>query len=206
MKKLDKILMMLNLFYTRKLVPMDTIQRVCGIPERTAYRYINTLSEADIPIYYDRDSRAYRLNRDECVEVGNLDINEQVLLVLALRIVSNTLPDAYRSDVDRLSRKMFSRLSLPMEEVWHALGRTLRETDLNQPQMGRMVTTAMVLAAMLANRRLRMVRRDDAESNSPCEIEEPSIVFGNSWCLVDRSRDGHQTPTAFEDIKRITID
>ncbi|MCB2229601.1 hypothetical protein KQH82_02720 [bacterium] len=206
MKKLDKILMLLNLFYTRKRVTMDTILRVCDIPERTAYRYLNTLSEANIPIYFDKDSRAYRLNTDDSVEVDNLNMNEQVLLVLALRILSGSLGSSYKTNVDRLSRKLFTRMSLPMEEVWYALGKTMKDEDLSIDNVNRLATTALVLAAMQANRPIQLRKNTDPDGVDPAILEQPSIIFGAVWSLIDRNLNGNQTPTALDDITEVSIE
>lgn len=206
MKKLDKILMLLNLFYTRKRVSMESIRRVCEIPERTAYRYLNTLSEANIPIYYDRESRAYQLNRQDDVELGNLDINEQVLMVLALRVLGSTLPDAYQEALTQLSRKVFSRLSLPMEEVWHAMDKTVRADELDREQVHRLATTALILAAIQANRPIRLLRSEDDDGDKWHTVEKPSIQFGDGWCLIDRNSDGRPSAVALESIATVTIE
>ena len=59
---------------------------------------------------------------------------------------------------------------------------------------------------MQANRRIQLRRVTDAEDDEPFEVEKPSIVFGDVWSLIDRSRNGDQEVTALEDVVEVRID
>ncbi|MBK7143327.1 MAG: hypothetical protein IPH75_14730 [bacterium] len=49
------------MFSHRRAVSLKMIRETCGIPRRTAFRYLNAISEANIPIYFDRERGGYCL-------------------------------------------------------------------------------------------------------------------------------------------------
>ena len=53
MAKYDRLLYILNLLRSRKNLNAEMLAAECGVTERTIYRDIIALSDANIPIYYD---------------------------------------------------------------------------------------------------------------------------------------------------------
>ena len=60
MTALEKLFLLVNMLYTRRSVSVGTIMHDCSVSRRTVFRYIRTLSEANVPVYYDKDVRGYR--------------------------------------------------------------------------------------------------------------------------------------------------
>ena len=81
MPKYDRLLHILNLLRARRNMNAAALARECGVTERSVYRDIISLSEANIPIYYDH---GYRLASDNFLPPLNFDYEEYHCLRLAL--------------------------------------------------------------------------------------------------------------------------
>ncbi len=81
MAKYDRLLYILNLLRSRKTLNAARIARECEVTERSIYRDIISLSEANIPIYYDR---GYKLASDNFLPPLNFTFEEYRCLKLAL--------------------------------------------------------------------------------------------------------------------------
>jgi predicted DNA-binding transcriptional regulator YafY len=58
--KHDRLLQLLSMLRRRRRHSVKDLARECGVSVRTVYRDINTLSEANYPIYYDSGYRMLR--------------------------------------------------------------------------------------------------------------------------------------------------
>jgi predicted DNA-binding transcriptional regulator YafY len=85
MPKYDRLLFILNLLRSRRNLNAARIAGECGVTERTIYRDIISLSEANIPIYYDR---GYKYASDNFLPPLNFDVDEY----LTLKTVLETSP------------------------------------------------------------------------------------------------------------------
>jgi predicted DNA-binding transcriptional regulator YafY len=81
MAKYDRLLYILNLLRTRKNLNAARLAEECGVTERTIYRDIISLSEANIPIYYDK---GYKYASDNFLPPLNFNIDEYLALKTAL--------------------------------------------------------------------------------------------------------------------------
>ncbi len=81
MAKYDRLLFILNLLRTRKNFNAERLAEECGVTERTIYRDIIALSEANIPIYYDK---GYKYASDNFLPPLNFNIDEYLALKTAL--------------------------------------------------------------------------------------------------------------------------
>ncbi|MEA1980896.1 MAG: YafY family protein [candidate division Zixibacteria bacterium] len=81
MPKYDRLLYILNLLRSRKNLNASAIAKECNVTERSIYRDIISLSEANIPIYYDN---GYKLASDNFLPPLNLDIDEYNFLKLTI--------------------------------------------------------------------------------------------------------------------------
>jgi predicted DNA-binding transcriptional regulator YafY len=81
MAKYDRLLYILNLLRSRKTLNAARLARECEVTERSIYRDIISLSEANIPIYYDR---GYKLASDNFLPPMNFTFEEYRCLKLAL--------------------------------------------------------------------------------------------------------------------------
>lgn len=81
MSKYDRLLYILNLLRSRRNLNAAMIAKECGVTERSIYRDIATLSEANIPIYYDN---GYKFASKNFLPPLNFTINEYFALKTAL--------------------------------------------------------------------------------------------------------------------------
>ena len=93
MAKYDRLLFILNLLRSRRNLNAAMIAAECGVTERTIYRDVISISEANVPIYYDR---GYKYASDNFLPPLNFNIDEYLTLISILE--SSPL---YKSGLDR---------------------------------------------------------------------------------------------------------
>ena len=108
MNKYDRMLFILNLLRTRKNMNADKLAEECGVTERSIYRDIISLSEMNIPIYYDN---GYKLASDNFLPPLNFSIEEYQLLKTALESSPLIKADKYKSVYKSLIPKIENCLS-----------------------------------------------------------------------------------------------
>ena len=81
MAKYDRLLYVLNLLRSRKSLNAARLAEECGVTERSIYRDIISLSEANVPIYYDN---GYKLASGNFLPPLNFSFEEYSCLKLAL--------------------------------------------------------------------------------------------------------------------------
>ena len=82
MNKYDRMLHILNLLRSRRNLNAQRLAEECGVTERSIYRDIISLSESNVPIYYDN---GYKLASDNFLPPLNFTLEEYHLLKLALQ-------------------------------------------------------------------------------------------------------------------------
>ncbi len=108
MSKYDRLLYILNLLRSRKNLNARMLAEECGVTERSIYRDILALSEANIPIYYDR---GYKLASDLFLPPLNFDMDEYNCLRLALESTPLAKTDKYAKLVKQIRAKVDAGLS-----------------------------------------------------------------------------------------------
>ena len=91
------------------------IKRTCDIPERTAYRYLNAISEVDIPVYFDKETRAYRLTQNPVSGIEDLSLGDAVLVIAALKLLKQFVNADYQTEIDKVLTKVLVRQEQPVE-------------------------------------------------------------------------------------------
>lgn len=81
MAKYDRLLYILNLLRSRRTLNARNLAEECQVTERSIYRDILSLSEANVPIYYDR---GYKLASESFLPALNFTFDEYTVLKLAL--------------------------------------------------------------------------------------------------------------------------
>lgn len=203
MGKLKRVLRLINLLTHRQQVTLETIKSACGIPERTAYRYLRDISEANFPIFFDRDSRAYRLDRQGSVRVEDFDIEETLLMIVALRRFSTGLNEAYQQEVEGLIGKILVRQSLPLEEILGAYQHQVRSLPEGQ-DCSRLISSMLISAAIRFERRVRLTMESDTQEERDLSIDNPALRFKKHWQLIDGT--GPESEFAdFPQIKKVSL-
>ncbi len=108
MSKYDRLLHILNLLRARKNLNAARLAEECGVTERSIYRDITALSEANIPIYYDN---GYKLASDNFLPPLNFDLDEYNCLRLTLESSPLGKTDKYAAVIRRIQAKIEAGLS-----------------------------------------------------------------------------------------------
>jgi predicted DNA-binding transcriptional regulator YafY len=204
MSKIDRVIRLINLLIHRRCVTLETIQEVCGIPERTAYRYLNTISEANVPVYYDKKTRAYRLDRDRCIPISNLGIGDAVLVLVALLVLANKVNDHYRSDIQEIIKKLLGRNPFPMEDILKSFDNMIRSEDEARQDMSQLVSSVLIQAGVLSESEIQLVVDQDDEMPAIMRVEKPYLRFRKGWELVEKIETGGEG-LSMASVKKVSI-
>jgi predicted DNA-binding transcriptional regulator YafY len=203
MAKLENILLIVNLLHHRQSVSLETIRSVCGVSERTAYRYVRTISEANIPVYFDKNTNGYSLLNKTTLNIDDLRIDECILVFLALRLLARNVNQPYRTAVEALIQKVLSRQSFVIEELWASFGVRL-DDSLALRDLSDLITSQIIHAAVVNARTLRLTLRDDVQARSVVEIEHPKLRFSKGWEVVEDQR-AQKTPIGLDAVMQAAI-
>jgi len=108
MAKYDRLLYILNLLRTRRNMNAAKIAEECGVNERSIYRDMIALSEANIPIYYDN---GYKLATDNFLPPLNFSFDEYQYLKMALSSSVLNRTDKYEAISKQVKAKVEAILS-----------------------------------------------------------------------------------------------
>ncbi|MBU8932370.1 MAG: YafY family transcriptional regulator [candidate division Zixibacteria bacterium] len=103
MPKYDRLLHILNLLRSRKNLNATSLAKECGVTERSIYRDILALSEANVPIYYDN---GYKLASSNFLPPLNFDLDEYQCLRLALESSPLKQTDKYSKLINLIAAKV----------------------------------------------------------------------------------------------------
>ncbi len=98
----------LNSLRSRKNLSAIRLAEECGVTERSIYRDILSLSEANVPIYFDR---GYKLASDNFLPPLNFDLEEYNCLQMSLESSPLARIDKYQALIKRVKAKVDAGLS-----------------------------------------------------------------------------------------------
>ncbi len=81
--KLHRVMKILQLIQTQTGWNVDRLVQECGVGQRTIYRDLDMLQKAGVPIYYDEETRGYRVRADYYMPPVELTV-EEALAIIAL--------------------------------------------------------------------------------------------------------------------------
>ncbi len=149
MSKTIRILQLINLLVSRDCVTLENIRKTCDIPTRTAYRYLNWISEANIPVYYDKDAEGYRLSRSPRTGLNDISAHDLVLLVTCLKVMSGHVNEEYRRDLEHVMTKILVRQRHPIDDAFvqnlDVGGNPGRSPDYSETLMTTLLTVAVAM-------------------------------------------------------------
>jgi len=203
MSKLDKIVLLINLLHHRRYITSETIRNICDISERGVYRYINSISKANIPVHYNKTVGGYCLDRRDSFGIDDLRVSDAVLLSVALHMLSQKLDDIYTENIEHLRRRIFSRLALPFEELWDSFAARI-EQGLESESVSDLVTSLLIHTSVINNKELRLVISDESPESRVIEVKNPVLRFQGEWC-VESSRYSGQGAIPVSRIRKAMI-
>jgi len=184
MAKIDNILLLVNALQNRSCLTVDKIRDICGVSSRTAHRYIRVLSEANIPVYYDPAAGGYRLARNVGFKMDMLTTNDVVLLCVALSFLKTCVNAQYKSSIESLARKIFSMRTDELEDIWGRIQEQLEAKNTDMDISG-ILTSHIIYAAILLEKRLRLVESTGESVDRFLELADPKICFNHGWSVVE---------------------
>ena len=110
MSKYDRLLHILNLLRSRRTLNAQKLAEECQVTERSIYRDIISLSEANVPIYYDN---GYKLASSNFLPPLNFSFEEYSCLRLALE----SSPLARIGDKGDLLRQVCAKIDAGLSEA-----------------------------------------------------------------------------------------
>ena len=203
MRRLNKIVALISLLSNRHHVSMETITSVCGISERSAYRYLNFISEANFPVFYDKKLGAYRLAEQNTKLYNRPSIEDIILTVIGLKMLSQKLNNHYRADVDELIRRLVAEKSFPLEEVIQSFNNQLEKADRLE-DCTELVSSMLLNAAITGKRKIRILIENSATGEKAVDLNLPSLTFRKVWRLVNAQEIGSDE-TSLSEVTKVSI-
>lgn len=207
MPKPDRLLKLLHLFSHRKVVSLKSIMTECEMPRRTAFRYLRELSEANIPIYFDKEHRGYRLSNPITIRLDDLPLQEIVILASCLDIVRQSVNKGYQEEINLLVCKLVARQPFSKEVFSSSLAMQGREgaglsTNHDYSQE---LSFALAHAAIAVGSQVSVSVSRATGPEDELHISQPSLAFLRTWELVDRADSSGKTAIELDNIVHVRI-
>ncbi len=199
MAKLSRLIRLINLLSGSQPVSLEKICSVCNIAPRTAYRYLTDISEATVPVYYDRDQEGYRLLLPQHLKLDHLTLTESVLVICALSFMCRHVNELYRRDFIRLIEKIQSTDCALVGEVLANL-EDVTTTSVSRPDYSDRLTTSLIELAIANRWSLRLESKTATRSGRKIEFSRPRLRYSQGWVVEDES----MLPIEVQDLKSIS--
>ena len=183
MSALNQLMVIVNLLYNRKSVSLKSIMEKCEISKRTAFRYVDKISRAGIPIFYDRDRGGYTLCQHSRFPLKQLDINETIIMVVALVHLLNSVEGYYKDSIEYLIKKVESTGELFIEDVVR-LAKSNWSKDSNGEEPSKLITSSLLQAAIRLKTKANITLKDK-EKRSEIYVENPKLKFDKIWRISE---------------------
>ncbi|UCC45406.1 MAG: YafY family transcriptional regulator [Candidatus Zixiibacteriota bacterium] len=175
MPKYDRLLHILNMLRARRNLNAARLAEECGVTERSIYRDIISLSEANIPIYYDN---GYRLASDNFLPPLNFDFEEYNCLKLAMESSPLAKTGRYAVVLKRIRGKVDAGLSETVKKQRRqAVETTTLEIPVSQPDGDFESYFRIIEQAIGEDRRLLMTYVSIESGETERLVEPYFIVF-----------------------------
>lgn len=203
MSKTERLLMLVSLLSHNKVVTMEQIQAICGIPRRTAYRYLNTISEANIPVYYDKQAGGYRLTKKVVLPGKQLSLHEAAVLAACLRYCQQHVNTEYRQQLQVIGAKLSSSHPLLLDQTQRTTCSAMERAVA--PDYSEDINFELVNVAIANNRELLVLTASaDRQDRIPLQITKPKLRFCRGWHVTGETA-GRSVKVNFADIRGIRL-
>ena len=183
MATLDRMLLLIRLLNSRAVVSTKDIQTVCGVSSRTVYRYLNALSEADIPVYFNPQLRGYCLTRRNTGLPDDQRIDHNILIAFGLKLLSQNVNAEYKREIDDLlvrhcATQPLNPKALPQPSEY------LNTNVGGTPDYSEVVNVVMINAAISCGRGIRLSTRSRRRKGSATIVRQPRWHFNKQWYVA----------------------
>ncbi len=184
---IKELINLMMLLHTRISLSIADIAGKFDISERTAFRHIERLSQAGLPVYYDRQLKGYRLLRSMLVRLSDLTLNEAVLLLSGLKLLSESTNDNYRAAVNSLISKIISSQNIDFEEIWASVAAQSIENGGRNDLSATLTNVILQMAIRFGKPAQLKVR--NADNYETIRVQDISLCFDDE--LLVRARRGN---------------
>lgn len=186
MTKVSQILGILNMLYSRDYVTLREIVEHCKVSKRTVYRYMNTIAEANIPVQFDNQRRAYSLTSKVQYDMSDLRLDQILLIGFGFSLIAPRLNHQQNEIITETWHKIASHQASFAEWIYELVctARTLTETGTEPPQTTNYLICE-VAAALGKSVTIEVLKSDDIIHKQT--ISRPSLRFSRTWRLRDLS-------------------
>jgi predicted DNA-binding transcriptional regulator YafY len=176
MKKSGRLIYIINLIRNNRTLNAEKLAERCGVTRRTIYRDIIELSEANIPVYYDR---GYKMATNTFMPPLNFDVDEFIAVKLALdsHVLNENSP--YETSLKRAKAKIVTALngSIPTELKTRPLRSRIRGTSTDRFTEARIQLFNLIEKAIMENARIEITYEGLKGGKSKRELDPYYIVF-----------------------------
>jgi hypothetical protein len=201
--KYSNLITIINLLHSRKTVPGELIRDMCNVAPRTVFRYIRDLSEANVPIYYDRAEGGYKLTRTNDSLLEGLAMDELVSILFALRYTALRMNDAHHESINELVRKLISRQVYAIDEILEHVTVNLTAEDLPWMLSQRLNSIAVQVAAA-TNKDIRLTIKG-GDNSQTIRLSAPSLSFEKVWKVCGRIPSGETMSHSMEQVESVRV-
>lgn len=199
----QKILDLLNLVFNRSQISLRDIERACKCSRRQAYRYLNQLSEANIPLYFDEHSRTYRLVNKSNIDVRQIGLTDWTVIWVALQVLDNNIGLQLKKNVEK-TKTIVERICKSIDFDCLSVLQDLDIDFASSEKMAGLIAHSSVSAARAGNRKLQIIVKGKDDSMNKRTLILPSIEFRDQWSIIDlKSEDNQAIPLS--DIYEVRI-
>lgn len=193
------ILKVINLLINKRKVTTKIIIELCGVSRRTAYRYIDVIHRANIPVYYDRKLNEYKLVSDHLPQYGRIGLQETTIISFALVLLSNCTNDDYNAQLKEIVNKILIRQPLAVEESLESQENTI-ESKLINYDFSEVLTSLIIYTAILSEKSLNVVIKSSSNGPKSVLIKKPKMTFKAKWRVEDM-KDGNSDGIMLNEIE-----
>jgi len=204
MPKLKRLISLVNLLNSNLVVEFKKIKEHCGVSRSTAYRYLNALSEANIPVYYDREKHGYRLTEGVRFKIGDLSLNDCLLIVCGLQLLSEQANDYYGEELEGIIRKLASKECDYIDDFRKYLVKEIGLFSKHEDISGQL-NSIFIAFAVRHKRRLTILSRDGNGGRKSSRLESPIIRFHEEWKVANSDKEAFSRDTPIKNILRVDI-
>ncbi len=180
MNTLSNIINTVILLYNRQQVSVDELMGVLDVSDRTVFRYLDRLSKAGIPVYFDRRLGGYTVHDRKGARFPRILNSDFVFMVLALKALEQILPIDYREMLDDLKTRLLTNAQFPLSkmiEIDQVIG------TIKEPLTADSAIDILIQAALLFETGV-MIKKNGEGDGKGIVVDNPRLEFDNGWHIT----------------------
>lgn len=202
MNKTSKILRIINLLHARTSVSKRDVMMACDVKERSFFRYMNTISEANIPVFHDEERKGYTLSDRPLDSIPRIPLPGTLFLLFALELLSRCVSDGYQQYIDEVRFNLLSHQPEPVEKLIKGLRSRIPE-DLTDADISDLLSLFLIHTAVEFRRKLEIVV-DHSGNQTTVRLEQPALEFGPGWRVKDNASN-NGSGWQLSDVRRVKV-